>query len=143
MLPSESSLPIARRATWRDTECLELVCGIANAGGGRLILDADVDSRGAVKRRTSRLMKTIPGLIAQSLNLTCAVELVLDSGRFCLEVVIPPANDPISFRGIFFFYKDGETTSLTMRHSIGSCSAIWRPTSSGSSVPWCRPAWTT
>ena len=46
MLPSESSLPIARRATWRDTECLELVCGIANAGGGRLILDADVDSRG-------------------------------------------------------------------------------------------------
>ena len=106
MLPSESSLPIARRATWRDTECLELVCGIANAGGGRLILDADVDSRGAVKRRTSRLMKTIPGLIGQSLNLTCAVELVLDSGRFCLEVVIPPANDPISFRGIFFFYKD-------------------------------------
>ena len=68
MLPVESSLPIARRATWRDTECLELVCGIANAGGGRLILDADVDSRGAVKRRTSRLMKTIPGLIAQSLN---------------------------------------------------------------------------
>ena len=112
MLPSESSLPIARRATWRDTECLELVCGIANAGGGRLILDADVDSRGAVKRRTSRLMKTIPGLIAQSLNLTCAVELVLDSGRFCLEVVIPPANDPISFRGIFFFYKDGENHIL-------------------------------
>ena len=112
MLPSESSLPIARRVTWRDTECLELVCGIANAGGGRLILDADVDSRGAVKRRTSRLMKTIPGLIAQSLNLTCAVELVLDSGRFCLEVVIPPANDPISFRGIFFFYKDGENHIL-------------------------------
>ena len=112
MLPSESSLPIARRATWRDAECLELVCGIANAGGGRLILDADVDSRGAVKRRTSRLMKTIPGLIAQSLNLTCAVELVLDSGRFCLEVVIPPANDPISFRGIFFFYKDGENHIL-------------------------------
>lgn len=112
MLPSESSLPIARRATWRDTECLELVCGIANAGGGRLILDADVDSRGAVKRRTSRLMKTIPGLIGQSLNLTCAVELVLDSGRFCLEVVIPPANDPISFRGIFFFYKDGENHIL-------------------------------
>ena len=112
MLPSESSLPIARRATWRDTECLELVCGIANAGGGRLILDADVDSRGAVKRRTSRLMKTIPGLIAQSLNLTCAAELVLDSGRFCLEVVIPPANDPISFRGIFFFYKDGENHIL-------------------------------
>lgn len=112
MLPSESSLPIARRATWRDTECLELVCGIANAGGGRLILDADVDSRGAVKRRTSRLMKTIPGLIAQSLNLTCAVELVLDSGRFCLEVFIPPANDPISFRGIFFFYKDGENHIL-------------------------------
>lgn len=112
MLPSESSLPIARRATWRDTECLELVCGIANAGGGRLLLDADVDSRGAVKRRTSRLMKTIPGLIAQSLNLTCAVELVLDSGRFCLEVVIPPANDPISFRGIFFFYKDGENHIL-------------------------------
>ena len=52
------------------------------------------------------------GLIAQSLNLTCAVELVLDSGRFCLEVVIPPANDPISFRGIFFFYKDGENHIL-------------------------------
>ena len=57
-------------------------------------------------------MKTIPGLIAQSLNLTCAVELVLDSGRFCLEVVIPTANDPISFRGIFFFYKDGENHIL-------------------------------
>lgn len=112
MLTSDSSLPIARRATWRDTECLELVCGIANAGGGRLILDADVDSRGNVKRRTGRLMKTVPGIIAQSLDLTCAVELVLDSGRFCLEVVIPPTDSPISFRGLFFFYRDGENHVL-------------------------------
>lgn len=105
MLPSESLLPIARRATWRDTECLELVCGIANAGGGRLILDADVDSRGAVKRRTSRLMKTIPGLSRNRSTSPGAVELVLDSGRFCLEVVIPPANDPISFLRYFLLLQ--------------------------------------
>lgn len=112
MAVSESSLPIARRSSWRDEECLKTVCGIANAGGGRLILDADVDSRGSVKRRTSRIMKSIPGIIAQSLSLTCAVELVLDSGHFCLEVVIPPANDPISYRGTFYFFKDGENHEL-------------------------------
>lgn len=111
----ESSLPIARRAAWRDEECLELVCGIANAGGGRLILDADVDSRGAVKRRTSRLMKAIPGTIARSLSLTCAVELVLDSGKFCLEVVVPPVDDPLSYRGVFYFFRDGENQVLDDR----------------------------
>lgn len=87
MATTESSLPIARRSVWRD-DCLELVCGIANAGGGRLILDADVDSRGVVKRKTNRVMRSIPGAISQALDLTCAIELVLDGGRFCLEVVI-------------------------------------------------------
>ncbi len=57
-------------------------------------------------------------------------------------MVIPPANDPISFRGIFFFYKDGERNHiLDDERSIGSCSAIseadvkWE-----NSVPWCRPS---
>ena len=68
MATTESSLPIARRSVWRD-DCLELVCGIANAGGGRLILDADVDSRGVVKRKTNRVMRSIPGAISQALNL--------------------------------------------------------------------------
>lgn len=112
MAASDASLAIARRSSWRDEECLELVCGISNAGGGRLILDADVDSRGAVKRRTNRMMKAIPGIIAQSLSLTCAVELVLDSGRFCLEVVIPPSPEPISYHGSFFFFRDGENHEL-------------------------------
>lgn len=53
MVASDRMLPIARRSAWRD-DCLEVVCGIANAGGGRLILNADVDSRGSVKRRTDR-----------------------------------------------------------------------------------------
>lgn len=111
MAAIDSTLPIARRSTWRD-ECLELVCGIANAGGGRLILDADVDGRGVVKRKTNRLIKTIPDIIAQSLGLTCAVELVLDGGRFCLEVVIPPIEEPLSYHGVFYFYQDGENRTL-------------------------------
>lgn len=112
MAAFESSLPIARRDSWHDEECLQLVCGIANAGGGRLVLNADVDSRGAVKRRTSRMMKTIPGTIAQALSITCAVELVLDGGKFCIEVVIPPADEPISYHGTFYFFKDGENHVL-------------------------------
>lgn len=111
MATTESSLPIARRSVWRD-DCLELVCGIANAGGGRLILDADVDSRGVVKRKTNRVMRSIPGAISQALDLTCAIELVLDGGRFCLEVVIPPASEPISYRGAFYFYQDGTNRIL-------------------------------
>lgn len=107
MATKDSSLPIARRSTWRD-DCLELVCGIANAGGGRLILDADVDSRGVVKRKTNRIMKSIPHTVSQALDLTCAVELVLDGGQFCLEVVVPPTAEPLSYRGAFYFYQDGE-----------------------------------
>lgn len=111
MATADSSLPIARRSVWRD-DCLEIVCGIANAGGGRLILDADVDSRGVVKRRTNRVMKSIPGAVSQALGLTCAVELVLDSGHFCLEVVVPPAAEPLSYRGSFYFYQDGANRLL-------------------------------
>ena len=111
MASADSNLPIARRSTWRD-DYLELVCGIANAGGGRLILDAEVDNRGGVKRKTNRLIKTIPDLITQSLGFTCAVELVLDGGQFCLEVVIPPATEPLSYHGVFYFYQDGENRTL-------------------------------
>lgn len=106
MVASDRMLPIARRSAWRD-DCLEVVCGIANAGGGRLILNADVDSRGSVRRRTNRIMKSIPPAVDQALGLVCAVELVLDGGRFCLEVVIPPASEPLSYRGVFYFYQDG------------------------------------
>lgn len=88
MAATDSSLPIARRSAWRD-DCMEVVCGIANAGGGRLVLDADVDGRGVVKRKTNRLMKTIPSAVAAALGLTCAMELVLEEGRMCLEVVVP------------------------------------------------------
>ncbi|WP_304596684.1 AlbA family DNA-binding domain-containing protein [Adlercreutzia caecimuris] len=91
MAATDSSLPIARRSAWRD-DCMEVVCGIANAGGGRLVLDADVDSRGVVKRKTNRLMKTIPSAVAAALGLTCAMELVLEEGRMCLEVVVPPCT---------------------------------------------------
>lgn len=111
MATAHSNLPIARRSTWRD-DCLELICGIANAGGGRLILDAEVDARGVVKRKTNRLIKTIPDLITQSLGLTCAVELVLDGGQFCLEVVVPPAEEPISYLGVFYYYQDGDNRTL-------------------------------
>lgn len=107
MAAADASLPIARRSTWRD-ECLEVVCGIANAGGGRLILDAEVDGRGSVKRRTNRVMKAIPPDVKQALGLICAVELVLDGGRFCLEVVVPPAVEPISYHGVFYLFRDGE-----------------------------------
>lgn len=111
MAAPATSLPIARRSTWRD-DCLELICGIANAGGGRLILDADVDGRGVVKRKTSRLMKTIPNIISSSLGLMCAMELVLEEGRMCLEVVVPPADAPISYRGMFYLYQNGINTVL-------------------------------
>lgn len=111
MATTESSLPIARRSTWRD-DCLEIVCGIANAGGGRLILDADVDARGVVKRKTNSVMKLIPSAVEAALGLVCAVELVLDGGRFCLEVVIPPTREPLSYHGAFYFYQDGENRVL-------------------------------
>lgn len=143
MAASDASLAIARRSSWRDEECLELVCGISNAGGGRLILDADVDSRGAVKRRTNRMMKAIPGIIAQSLSLTCAVELVLDSGRFCLEVVIPPPPSPSATTARSSSSATARTTSLTTRPSTACCSAIWKWIPSGSCGRWCRRASTT
>ena len=106
MAPTDPSLPIARRSLWRD-DCLELICGIANAGGGRLVLDADVDSHGVVKRKTNRLMKSIPPLISSALGLTCGMELVLEAGRMCLEVVVPPSEEPLSFRGAFYLYQNG------------------------------------
>lgn len=111
MATTDTSLPIARRSIWRD-DCLEIICGIANAGGGRLVLDADVDGRGVVKRKTNRLMKTIPGLISSSLGLTCAMELVLEDGHMCLEVVVPPASTPISYRGTFYLFQNGLNTVL-------------------------------
>lgn len=111
MAATDTSLPIARRSTWRD-DCLEIVCGIANAGGGRLVLDADVDGRGVVKRKTNRLMKTIPQTVSTALGLTCAMELVLEDGRICLEVVVPPAPEPLSYRGTFYLYQNGINTVL-------------------------------
>ena len=70
-----------------------------------------------------------------SMPFACAIELVLDGGRFCLEVVIPPASEPISYRGAFYFYQDGTNRILDGDALDRLLLPSWNPTSSGKRGP--------
>lgn len=91
---------------WEDID-LAIVCGISNAGGGTIIVKA-ADRRGRRELRHFRkTFEAIPALCLHELGLTCTTEPVMDGMDLCFEVTVPPAEEPVSFRGNYYLYSNG------------------------------------
>lgn len=99
---SEQSLEV-RRSSWGSDD-LALLCGIANAGGGRLIVAPEGKSRAKSARRMHRVFEEVPALTTQAFGFACAAEPIMDGSQLCLEITVPPATEPLSFGGSYYLY---------------------------------------
>lgn len=91
------------RPQWHN-EDLALLCGIANAGGGQLIVGGAESSRARNVRRMYKTFEAIPQLTQQTFGFACPAEPIMDGPHLCLEIKVPAATEPISFEGEYYLY---------------------------------------
>lgn len=103
---------VVRADQW-DNAALELVCGIANAGGGHLLVKVSSLDYGSGHRRIKKNLDSISGSIFTRLGLRCAVAPVMEGGDFLLEVEVPSAAEPASLDGVCWMFVDGHNVRRT------------------------------
>lgn len=91
------------RPLWQN-EDLALICGIANAGGGQLIVGGAEGTRARNVRRMYKVFETIPQLTQETLGFACPAEPIMDGPHLCLEIAVPAATEPILFEGKYYLY---------------------------------------
>lgn len=105
--PSAStSEVVAYRPEWRD-EDIALVCGIANAGGGRIVISPNISDRAKKMKRFKKPFERIPQLAWRELGLTCSTEPVMNGMNLCLEIQVPAAPHPIRYGNNYYLYNEG------------------------------------
>lgn len=112
-----------------EADSLELVCGIANAGGGYMLLPVSQKDYSSGLRRTRRKFDSIPDSITQELGLMCPITPVMEGNEFFLEIDIPAAQEPLGLHGVYWLYEDGVNT----RQTYESISRSWRDEAT---TPW-------
>lgn len=105
--PSTStSEVVAYRPEWRD-EDIALVCGIANAGGGRIVVSSPISDRAKKMKHFKKPFERIPQLAWRELGLTCSTEPVMNGMNLCLEIQVPAAPHPIRYGNNYYLYNEG------------------------------------
>lgn len=112
MPDSSTKESIVRRSGWRK-EDIALICGIANAGGGSLMISSGTSNQTRRMKHIRKSFESIPRLTQQELGLTCVTEPVMDGVELCLEVRIPAPEFPLRYRNRYYLYADGINTVVT------------------------------
>lgn len=97
---------VAYRPEWHD-EDIALVCGIANAGGGRIVISPNISDRVKKMKRFKKTFERIPQLAWRELGLTCSTEPVMNGMNLCLEIQVPAAPHPIQYGNNYYLYNEG------------------------------------
>lgn len=97
---------VVYRPEWHD-EDIALVCGIANAGGGRIVISPNISDRVKKMKRFKKTFERIPQLAWRELGLTCSTEPVMNGMNLCLEIQVPAAPHPIRYGNNYYLYNEG------------------------------------
>lgn len=101
-----------RRQEWTDDN-VALLCGIANAGGGRIIVSSSTGSHARKMKRLRKSFESIPRTGRRELGIDCTTEPLVDGVDLCLEIQVPPAPTPLQYRGVYYLYSDDINTVVT------------------------------
>ena len=96
------------KAAWHDDH-LKVLCGFANAKGGRLLLGYDDSGRILGVPDSKRLLEELPQKIPQLLGITPSIQLLPANGHDTLEIRVTASNVPISLRGRYY-QRNGSVT---------------------------------
>lgn len=95
------------KASWRD-EYLKWICGFANADGGSLIIGRSDNGDLVGIGNAQELLEIIPSKVRDLLGIVVDVNLIEESGKQFLEIVVEAYPSPISYKGQYH-YRSGST----------------------------------
>jgi DNA-binding transcriptional ArsR family regulator len=103
---------IVRTHEYREGDAA-LLCGIANAGGGRIVFSPGSRSRSKNVQLFKKTFETIPRLSREFFNLPCETEPIMDGIDLALEVRVPAADRPLSYQERYYLYTNGANTIVS------------------------------
>jgi ATP-dependent DNA helicase RecG len=100
------------KKSWHD-DYLKWVCGFANAQGGQIYIGKDDTGKVVNVEDYKQLMDTIPNKIKNNMGIAAEVNLLQESGKHLIEIVVPPYSVPISLRGRYYYRSGSVKQELT------------------------------
>lgn len=104
---NSESQNIEYKESWND-KYLEWICGFANAHGGKIYIGVNDDKQVIGIKDSKRLMEDIPNKIVNQFGIVCDVNLLQESEKEYIEIVVMPSPMPISCHGKYH-YRSGST----------------------------------
>lgn len=98
-------------------EYITLICGIANAGGGTLVIESNDNIYTTGHRKMRRPFEQIPRIIERDLGIQCTTEPVLDGINLYLEILVPAVAEPLTYEGEYWLYSEATTRARPARPS--------------------------
>lgn len=103
---------IEYKQSWHD-DYLKTICAFANAQSGKLYIGKDDNGISVGVSEYKRLMEDLPNKIKNHLGITAEVNLIEDSNKHIIEIIVPPYSVAISLRGRYYTRVGSTTTELT------------------------------
>jgi ATP-dependent DNA helicase RecG len=103
---------IEYKQSWHD-DYLKWVCGFANAQGGQIYIGKDDNGEVVGVEDYKKLMDDIPNKIKNKMGITAEVNLLQDSNKHFIEIIVQPYSVAISLRGRYYFCSGSVKQELT------------------------------
>ncbi len=92
---------IEYKTNWKD-ENLKLICGFANASGGRLYIGVDEKGKTTGIDNHEKLLEELPNKFRDILGVYAEINLQRENSKNYLEIIVPRYDVPISVRGKYY-----------------------------------------
>jgi len=96
---------IEYKSSWHD-DYLKWICGFANAQGGRIYIGKDDNGSVVGVEDYKRLIDEIPNKIKNNLGIIAEVNLLKETDKYFVEIIVQPYSVLISLRGRYY-YRSG------------------------------------
>ena len=103
---------IEYKSSWHE-DYLKWICGFANAQGGKIYIGKDDNGKIVGVDDYKKLMDEIPNKIKNLMGITAEVNLLQDSDKNFIEIIVQSYSVPISLRGRYYYRSGSVKQELT------------------------------
>jgi ATP-dependent DNA helicase RecG len=100
------------KSSWHE-DYLKWICGFANAQGGRIYIGKNDAGTVVGVEDYKHLMEEIPNKIKNLMGITTEVNLLQESDKYVIEIIVQPYSVPISLRGRYYYRSGSVKQELT------------------------------
>lgn len=107
---------IVRQPSWKEDD-MAIICGIANAGGGSLLINANQKNYSSGMRKIRKTFELIPSISMRDLGIACTTEPIMDGSQLCLCINIPKPDFAVSYFGKYYLYSNS-TNQIVSKDAV-------------------------